>query len=176
MLRPPMLDQVSGRADQIARRPPRRRATREESGNTAMWIAASKPSPIMSTIAPLKWRSIETSGYEARNSGNRGARRNTPKDVGAASRTRPRGAADCASASSSAASPSARMCAAYDPPGYLALAAGHRARTVAGSSLAASGPNRASCRMKPGTIDATAAAKDSAGTPSGRRISLASPP
>ena len=37
-----------------------------------------------------------------------------------------------------------------------ALAAGHWARTVAGRSSAASGPNRASCRMKPALIDPSA--------------------
>ena len=36
----------------------------------------------------------------------------SPKDMGAASRTSPRGTVACASAASSAASPSARMCAA----------------------------------------------------------------
>src|SRR5580700_4798886 len=73
-----------------------------------MRIAASKPSPIMSTVASLRFRSIATSGYLARNSGNNGATCNTPNDMGAANRTKPRTADDRASASSSAASPSAR--------------------------------------------------------------------
>src|SRR5216683_1574070 len=84
----------------------------DESGNTAMRIAASKPSPIMSTMASLRCRSIDTSEYLARNSGNNGARCSRPNDMGAASRTRPRTADDRASASSSAASPSERICAA----------------------------------------------------------------
>src|SRR4029077_16746858 len=77
-----------------------------------MRIAASKPSPIMSTVASLRCRSIDTSGYLARNSGSKGATCKTPNDMGVASRTRPRTADDRASASSSAASPSARMCEA----------------------------------------------------------------
>src|SRR5215470_3338140 len=48
----------------------------------------------------------------ARNSGSSDARCSTPNDIGAASRTGPRTAVDRARASSSAASPSARMCAA----------------------------------------------------------------
>src|SRR5262245_40479081 len=75
-----------------------------------MRIAASKLLPIMSTVASLRCRSIDTSGYLARNSGSNGARCKTPKDMGAANRTRPRIAVDRASASSSAASPSARIC------------------------------------------------------------------
>src|SRR6516164_8229062 len=73
---------------------------------------ASKPSPIKSTVASLRWRSIVTSGYSSRNSGSSGATALTPNVMGTASRTWPRGAADCASASLSAASPSASSRAA----------------------------------------------------------------
>src|SRR5882724_10249674 len=48
----------------------------------------------------------------ARNSGNSGATCSSPKDMGAASRTSPRGIVACTSAASSTASPSARICAA----------------------------------------------------------------
>ena len=68
---------------------------------------ASKPSPIRSTVASLRCRSIETSGYRSRNSGRIGATALTPNVIGTASRTSPRGAIDCDSASFSAASPSA---------------------------------------------------------------------
>ena len=60
----------------------------------------------------LKCRSTETSGYSARNSGRSGATSLRPKDIGTARRTSPRGLADWAWASLSAASPSARMRAA----------------------------------------------------------------
>src|SRR6266853_5968092 len=44
--------------------------------------AASKPSPMTSTIASLKWRSTDTSEKVARNSGSRGAAFSTPNDMG----------------------------------------------------------------------------------------------
>ena len=55
---------------------------------------------------------MATSGYCARNSGSSGATALTPNVIGTARRTSPRGAADCASASFSAASPSASRRAA----------------------------------------------------------------
>ena len=58
-------------------------------------------------MASLRCRSIETSGYCSRNCGRIGATILTPNVIGTASRTSPRGATDCASASFSAASPSA---------------------------------------------------------------------
>src|SRR6201987_1714004 len=92
--------------------PHSRRAIREESGSRAMRKPASNPSPIKSTVASLKCRSIETSGYCARNSGSSGATAFTPNDIGTARRTKPRGVVDCASVSFSASSPSASSCAA----------------------------------------------------------------
>ena len=79
--------------------PQSRRAISDESGSRAMRRPASKPSPIRSTVASLKCRSIETSGYWLRNSGSNGATDFTPKVMGTASRTSPRGVTDCASAS-----------------------------------------------------------------------------
>jgi len=67
-------------------------------------------------------------------SGSNGATCNTPKEMGAASRTRPRSAADCASASSSAASPSAGIWAARPAQhnGVPFLVAGHDAARFLG--------------------------------------------
>ena len=55
---------------------------------------------------------VEGPAYWATNSGSSGARCSTPNDTGAASRTNPRTAVDHASASSSAASTSERICEA----------------------------------------------------------------
>jgi hypothetical protein len=102
MSRSPMFVEVSGCADQVARHS---RCTRSEApGWTAMRIAVSKPSPITSVVASFKCRSIDISGKAARNSGSSGATCITPKDTGAARRTRPRGALTWARATSSAAS------------------------------------------------------------------------
>jgi len=62
--------------------------------------------------APPNRSLVEGPAYWATNSGSSGARCSTPNDTGAASRTNPRTAVDRASASSSAASPSERICEA----------------------------------------------------------------
>jgi hypothetical protein len=104
---------------------------------------ASKPSPIRSTVASLKCRSIETSGYFSRNAGNIGATAFTPNVIGTASRTSPRGAVDCDNASFSAASPSANSCAARSASFCPASVSASR-REVRLNSRA---PNRCSSRL-----------------------------
>lgn len=72
----------------------------------------SNPPPTRSTTASDRWRSTDTAGYSRKKAGRIGATCITPKVIGAASRTSPRGSAAPAVARASAASPSARMRAA----------------------------------------------------------------
>ncbi len=72
----------------------------------------SNPPPTRSTTESARCRSTETAGCRARKSGRSGATCSTPKLIGAASRTRPRGSAVAAVARASAASPSASSRAA----------------------------------------------------------------
>ncbi len=91
-----------------------RRAINDGSGNDAMRIAASKPSPIRSTVASLEAEvdgDLRIAGEELRQQMRH--RYWCRRSSASASRTSPRGVADCASASFSSASPSASNCAAF---------------------------------------------------------------
>src|SRR4030095_14665430 len=89
----PCCARYAGAAHRTRRLGHRRRATNDESCNSAMRTATSKPSARRSTKRSSRTRSTSTSGWRARNALTSGPRWRWPKLMGALSRTGARGRA-----------------------------------------------------------------------------------
>src|SRR4029453_18247590 len=85
----PCCARYAGAAHRTRRLGHRRRATSDESCNSAMRTATSKPSARRSTKRSSRTRSTSTSGWRARNALTSGPRWRWPKLMGALTRTRP---------------------------------------------------------------------------------------